>query len=62
MHTEFQITYVYDFITKICRKQSAATQSHENEIFCNIGSGEAQHQKNKRLKLVGGQAYDRSDS
>jgi len=62
MHTEFQIPYVYDFITKICRKQAAVIQSHDNEIVRNIGSGEAQHRKHKRLKLGGGQAYDRSDS
>jgi hypothetical protein len=62
MHTEFQIPYVYDFITKICRKQAEVIQSHDNEIVRNIGSGEAQHWKHKRLKLGGGQAYDRSDS
>jgi hypothetical protein len=31
-----------------------------SEIFRNIGKGEAQHRKYKRLKLGGGQAYDRS--
>jgi hypothetical protein len=50
MQTEFQIPYVYDVITKICRKQAAVILSHDNEIVRNIGSGEAQHRKHKRLK------------
>jgi hypothetical protein len=62
MHAKFQSPYVYDFITKICRKQAAVIQSHDNEIVRIIGSGEAQHRKHKILKLGGGQAYDRSDS
>jgi hypothetical protein len=62
IHMEFQIPYVYDFITKICRKQAEFIQNHDNENVRNIGSGEAQHRKHKRLKLDGGQAYDRSKS
>jgi hypothetical protein len=31
-----------------------------NENVRNIGKGEAGHRKDKRLKLGGGQAYDRS--
>jgi hypothetical protein len=61
MHAEFQIPYVYDFITKICRKQAEVIQNHGNENVCRIGSGEAKHRKHKRLKLGGGQAYDRSN-
>jgi hypothetical protein len=56
MHTEFQITYVYDFITKICRKRAEVIQSHDNEIVRNIGSGKAQNRKHKTLKVGGGQA------
>jgi hypothetical protein len=33
---------------------------HVNPNVRNIGQGEAQHRKYKRLKLGGGQAYDRS--
>jgi hypothetical protein len=33
---------------------------NENENVRNIGQGEARHRKYKRLKLGGGQAYDRS--
>jgi hypothetical protein len=35
-------------------------QNHDNESVLNIGQGEARHRKYKRLKLGGGQAYDRS--
>jgi hypothetical protein len=34
--------------------------NHDNENVRNIGQGEGQHRKYKRLKLGGGQAYDRS--
>jgi hypothetical protein len=51
---------VYDFITKNCKKQAEVIQNHDNENVSDIGSGEAQQRKHKRLKLGGGQAYDRS--
>jgi hypothetical protein len=35
-------------------------QNHDNENIRTIGQGEARHRKYKRLKLGGGQAYDRS--
>jgi hypothetical protein len=60
IHVAFKIPYVYDFITKLCRKQAEVIQKHYNENIRNIGQGEAQHRKYKRLKLGGGQAYDRS--
>jgi hypothetical protein len=34
--------------------------NHENANVRNIGQGKARHRKYKRLKLGGGQAYDRS--
>jgi hypothetical protein len=48
-----------DYITKLCRQQAEVIQNHDNENFHNIGQGEARHRKYKRLKLGGGQAYDR---
>jgi len=57
----FKIPYVYNFITKLCRRQAKVIQNHDNEIVRNIGHGEAQHRKYKRLKLGGGQAYDPSN-
>jgi hypothetical protein len=52
--------HIYDYITKLCRQQSEVIQNHENANFRNIGQGEPRHRKYKRLKLGGGQAYDRS--
>jgi hypothetical protein len=52
--------YVYDFITKLCRQLAEVIQIYVNPNVRNIGQGEAQHRKYKRLKLGGGEAYDRS--
>jgi hypothetical protein len=43
LHMAFQIPYVYDYITKICRQQAEVIQNHEN--FRYIGQGEARHRK-----------------
>jgi hypothetical protein len=60
MHTAFNLPYVYDYISKLCRKQAEAIRNNENEHVRDIEQGEARHRKYKRLKLGGGQAYDRS--
>jgi hypothetical protein len=60
IHVAFQIRYVYDYITKLCRRRAEIVQNHENENVCNIGQGETPHRKHKRLKLGGGHLYDRS--
>jgi hypothetical protein len=60
LHKAFNIPYIYDYITKLCRQQAEVIQNHENANVRDIGHGEAQHRKYKRLKLGGGQAYDRS--
>jgi hypothetical protein len=60
LHLAFQIPYVYDYITKLCRQQAEVIQNHENDNVRTIGQGEARHRKYKKLKLGGGQAYDRS--
>jgi hypothetical protein len=62
MDVAFQIPYTYDYITKSCRKQAEAIQNHENENVCNIGQGEAQHRKYRRLKLGGSHLYDCSST
>jgi hypothetical protein len=48
MHVAFQIPYVYDYITKLCRRQAEIVHSHENENVRNIGQGETPHGKHKR--------------
>jgi hypothetical protein len=45
---------------KLCRQKAEVIQNHHNENVRNIGQGEAQDRKYKRLKLGGGHAYDRS--
>jgi hypothetical protein len=59
LHVAFQIPYVYDYITKLCRQQAEVIQNHGNENVRNIGQGEPDR-KYKRLKLGGGHVYDRS--
>jgi hypothetical protein len=60
LHTDFNIPYVYDYVTNLCRQQAEAMQNHENERVCGIGQAEARRRKYKRLELGGAQAYDRS--
>jgi hypothetical protein len=57
MHVAFQIPYIYDYITKLCRQQAEIIQNNENENVRYIGQGEAPHRKYKRLKLGGGHVY-----
>jgi hypothetical protein len=59
MHISFQIPYVYDFITKLCKKQARVIQHHKNIHVRNNGQREAQHRKYKGLKLGSSQVYDR---
>jgi hypothetical protein len=42
------------------KQQAEAIQNHEIANVSDIGKGEVRHRKYKRLKLGGGQAYDRS--
>jgi hypothetical protein len=55
----FSLTYLYDYIIKLCRQQTEVIENHENEHAHGIEQGEARRRKYKRLKLGGGQAYDR---
>jgi hypothetical protein len=60
LHVAFQIPYVYDFVTKLCRQKSVIIQNHDNVNVRYIGQGEARHRNYKRLKLGGGHVYERS--
>jgi hypothetical protein len=60
LHLAFRIPYVYDYTTKLCRRQAEGILNHENPNVRAIGQGEPRHRKYKRLKLGGGQAYDHS--
>jgi hypothetical protein len=59
-HLAFKIPYVYDYITKLCRRQAEVILNHENPNVRATGQGEARHRKHKRFKLGGGQVYSRS--
>jgi hypothetical protein len=54
LHKAFNIPYIYDYITKLCRQQAQVI--HKNANVCHIGQGEARHRKHKRLKLGFSQA------
>jgi hypothetical protein len=60
LHTAFNLSLVYDYITKLCRQQAEIIQNHENEHVRSIGQGETRHRKYKKLNLGGGQTCDRS--
>jgi len=59
-HRTFQIPYVHDYTRKMCTKQPEVIQTHNNVNVQNTDKNEAQYRKYKRLKLGGGQTYDRS--
>jgi hypothetical protein len=52
---------VYDYITKLYKRQAEVILSHDNPNVCAIGQGEVRHRKYKKLKLGGGQDYDCSN-
>jgi hypothetical protein len=60
LHSAFKIPYVYDYITKLCRRQAEVVRNYENKNVRAIGNGEDRPRKYKRLKLGGEQADDRS--
>jgi hypothetical protein len=39
LHTTFNLPYVYDYITKLCRQKAEIIQNHENEHIGGIGQG-----------------------
>jgi hypothetical protein len=45
LHMAFNLFYVYNYITKLCRQQAEVIQNHENEHVLSIGQGEARHRK-----------------
>jgi hypothetical protein len=55
LHLAFKIPYVYDYVTKLCRRQAEVILNHENSYVRAIGQGEERYRKHKRLKLDGGQ-------
>jgi hypothetical protein len=60
LHKAFNIPFIYDYITKLCRQQARVIENHKNPNVRHIGQGEARLRKHKRPELGGGQMYDRS--
>jgi hypothetical protein len=52
--------YTIMYITKLCKQEVQVIQRRKNIHVHNTGQGEARHRKYKRIKLGGGQPYDRS--
>jgi hypothetical protein len=42
-------SYIYDYITKLCRQQAEVIQNHENANVRITVQGEPRHRKYKRL-------------
>jgi hypothetical protein len=53
-------TFLTEISSHNCAGSKQKSQNHVNPNIRNIRQGEAQHRNYKRLKLGGGQAYDRS--
>jgi predicted secreted Zn-dependent protease len=53
---------MYDYINILCKTQAEEIPNHVNQTVPGILQEEAMHRKCKKLKLHGGQAYDRSTS
>jgi hypothetical protein len=60
LYVDFKIPYVYDYINKLSSIQPEVILNHVNPNVRGTGQGEAMHSKYKRLKLGGGETYDRS--
>jgi hypothetical protein len=41
LHMAFNLSYVDDYITGLCRQQAEVIQNHENEHVRSLGQGEA---------------------
>jgi hypothetical protein len=45
LHIAFNFPYVYDYITKLCRRQTEVIRNNENEHVRGIGQDEARRRK-----------------
>jgi hypothetical protein len=52
VHMAFQVPYIHDYITKLCRQQAEVIQNHENANVRDIGKGEDRHRKYLNLAAV----------
>jgi hypothetical protein len=59
-HMAFQVQYIYDYVTKMCRQEAEVIENHEIANVRDIGKTKTDTENSKRLKLDDGQAYNRS--
>jgi hypothetical protein len=45
LHADFNLPYVYDYITELCLQQAEVMQDREYEHVRSTGQGEARHRK-----------------
>jgi hypothetical protein len=58
LHAAFEISYVYDYVIKLCRTHAEVLLNHVNSNVHGIVQGQARHKKYQRLKLGSGRTYD----
>jgi hypothetical protein len=52
LHLAFKIPYLYDYVSKLCRRQAEVILNHENPNVRAIGQGEPRHRKLRGLNFV----------
>jgi hypothetical protein len=52
LHTAFNLPYVYDYITKVCRQQAEIIQHFENEHVHSIGKAKRNIENIRVLNLT----------
>jgi hypothetical protein len=48
----FKLSYIYNYITKLCRQQAEVIQNHKNANISNIGQGDADTGNIRSLNLA----------
>jgi hypothetical protein len=52
LHMAFQIPYVYDYVTKLCRQQADVVQDNEIKIFATLDKAKPDKENIRGLNLV----------
>jgi hypothetical protein len=60
LQTALKVSYVYNYVRKLCGQQAEVIQNYENEHIRSIRQSEVGHIKYKMLKPSGDQTYDPS--
>jgi hypothetical protein len=48
----FQILYVYDYITKLCRREAEIIHNHENKMYAILDKAKPHTENTKGLNLA----------